>query len=158
MINENKEVVLIDFNSLIEYGENKDIDSTLDFATTFFAPEVAKTKKFTYESEIYSLGKIIEYIMVSVGYDKLIYKSNEYKAFEEIIIRCTYENPKNRSSIFDIINYYTLNFNGKFQLEKLYSRYEKHFHNLDKIILIIQKYKNKKDPLSIFNFGVMYFE
>lgn len=96
--------------------------------------------------------------MVSVGYDKLIYKSNEYKAIEEIIIRCTYENPKNRSSIFDIINYFTLNFIGKFQLEKLYSKYEEHFHNLDKIILIIQKYKNKKDPLFIFNFGVIYFE
>ncbi|KAK8840423.1 hypothetical protein M9Y10_030627 [Tritrichomonas musculus] len=65
MIDENKTAVLIDFDRLISNQNNEEIqEQTLDINFEFLAPEVNINKKFTYKSDIYSLGRIIvEYII-----------------------------------------------------------------------------------------------
>lgn len=58
MIDENKTVVLIDFDHMItdEYKSN-----TIDLQENFVAPEVNQ-KKSTFKSDVYSIGKIIEFM------------------------------------------------------------------------------------------------
>lgn len=62
MLNENKTVVLIDFDRLIENDDNN--EQTLDLNTNFFsAPEISHTSKYSYKSDIYSLGKMFKYLI-----------------------------------------------------------------------------------------------
>ena len=57
MIDENKAVVLIDFDRMTEQ-ENFKYTTTNDFSSTYYAPEVNRTI-FSYECHIYSLVYII---------------------------------------------------------------------------------------------------
>lgn len=61
VIDANKTAVLIDFDRLIRI-DDKSIRSK-EIGTDFSDPKSVETGNFTYESDIYSLGKIIEYIM-----------------------------------------------------------------------------------------------
>ncbi|KAK8836972.1 hypothetical protein M9Y10_037008 [Tritrichomonas musculus] len=61
MIDENKTVVLIDFDRLIK-NNDKPIH-TKDLGADYAAPEVLSSGKFSYESDIYSFGKMIGYII-----------------------------------------------------------------------------------------------
>ena len=156
MIDENKELVLIDLDSLIKIDECKTSENTLDIGYIFIAPEVEETKKFSYQSDVYSLGKIIEYIMKNIVMDA---SQNEYLAVNEIISKCININAENRSSISDIIHYFISIFHGQSKLEKYNNKYDIHFKYFEKIITTIKKYKiNKNDPKVQLDLGYIYYE
>ncbi|KAK8834442.1 hypothetical protein M9Y10_031474 [Tritrichomonas musculus] len=88
MIDENKTAVLIDFDRLISNESNEEKqEQTLDINADFLAPEVNEDRKYTYKSDIYSLGKIIKYI---IGQKEDVASGSLFKS---IIEKCTKENP-----------------------------------------------------------------
>ncbi|KAK8840428.1 hypothetical protein M9Y10_030633 [Tritrichomonas musculus] len=102
IIDHNKDAVIIDFDRMIEFDKykNKTLDDkfTCDFNDNFTAPEV-DTGTFSYECDIYSLGKMIYYILVG----KIPLKNEEdFKKcpeIEPIYKKCTKIDPKERPSI-----------------------------------------------------------
>lgn len=72
MVDEHKTIVLIDFDRLIP--NNDESEKTNNFASGFLAPEVVSAGLYSYESDIYSLGKMIEYIAKTC-------ESSEYSKF-----------------------------------------------------------------------------
>lgn len=139
MINENKEVVLIDFDRLIKYDGNETVDHSINVGTEFNAPEAKTNNEFTHASDIYSLGKIIEYILQINSL-----QSNEYSAINKIISKCINDNAKNRSFISDIIDYFILIFNEEYEFEGSFSNYDDHFTHCYLIINVINEYKKIK--------------
>ena len=65
IIDENKIVTLIDLDRLIHKNDDDDEPMTKDLNSYFSAPEVNQKGIYSYESDIYSLGKMIQYVMKS---------------------------------------------------------------------------------------------
>ena len=156
MIDENKTAVLIDFDRLIEDSSSI---KTLDFASKLFlAPEI-KTGKYSYECDIYSLGKMIEYIInqqkteinSTSESDKLIFNSK----IEEIIKKCTNENPENRPSILDVIEEFSAVFQSKVQIGNYFETFTNHFKNLKFLSLFKKDFSNNPNVQN--NLGCLFF-
>ncbi|KAK8892308.1 hypothetical protein M9Y10_029533 [Tritrichomonas musculus] len=152
IIDVNKTVVLIDFDRLIEI-EITDTDTTLDLGSNFIAPEVADLKKFSYKSDIYSLGKMIEYVMNSEKYEST--QSDEYLKIKELWNKCLNETPEKRPSISHLIKEFTEKYQSKIQFELLSAKYIEHFVYFDMINEIVKK-KNQSE--THFSLGFLYYE
>ncbi|KAK8864103.1 hypothetical protein M9Y10_011799 [Tritrichomonas musculus] len=107
MIDENKTVVLIDFDRMISTSDEQ---KTKSFQSDYIAPEVLeKDSHYSFEADIYSLGFIIYFIIMEKNpkvYDGTIF--NEFPvAFNELINvceNCVKVNPKERPNITSIID------------------------------------------------------
>ena len=64
MVDHNKTVVFIDFDHVISIDNIIDYENVTCLMSIYIAPEHGKGK-FTFKSDIYSLGKIIYYIMTN---------------------------------------------------------------------------------------------
>ncbi|KAK8871640.1 hypothetical protein M9Y10_007377 [Tritrichomonas musculus] len=67
IFDKNKQIVLIDFDSMINYDRRNEIDKskfTTDFSSVFVAPEINRTESGipSYQSDVYSLGQMISFI------------------------------------------------------------------------------------------------
>ncbi|KAK8850242.1 hypothetical protein M9Y10_018367 [Tritrichomonas musculus] len=66
IIDKNKTAILIDFDRMIQNNQKDTLKSdefTDNFEIQFFAPEIIERKRFTNKSDIYSLGKVIQFII-----------------------------------------------------------------------------------------------
>ena len=110
IINENKAVVLIDFDRMLKSNEEFRMEHTVDFSSDFAAPEINEGKN-TEKCDIYSLGMMIYYIMTS----KMPTKENrekyqiseQYQKIKEIYEICISDDPEKRptaiQTTFDFI-------------------------------------------------------
>ena len=143
IIDENKTAVIIDFDRLIEYNiDNKDVKMTLDLSSPFLAPETIEEGKFSYESDVYSLGKMIEYIMDTDEF-------RNYQSIQKLINLILNERP----SISTIVQKFISEFKSKILIENLFENLQVHFDNLE---AIINFNKNKNDPEIQYKLGVVY--
>ena len=129
MIDENKTIVLIDFDRLIKNDCNT--TKTSDLNQFFIVPEIEIGGEYSYKSDIYSLGKMIEYIIIET-------KIDEYPIIKQIIKECTDEKAMNRPSTSTIIQY----LNSSFHL--LFENY-KNFINNSKTSLELENKTSKID-------------
>ena len=128
MIDENKNVVLIDLDRMIK-EENilNDKYRTVDFASYFAAPEV-NSRDFSYQCDVYSLGKMILYILSS-GNEQFDFSIN-YIEVENLAKRCTQKDPKYRPSISEIILEFYIYNNNIIRDSNFYEVYSKYFTDI----------------------------
>lgn len=145
MIDENKSIVLIDLDRLIEY--DSDSEKTKDLASAFSAPEVYIYGMHSPESDIYSLGEMVKWI---------IGETNEFSEIWDIIQKCTTEDVKKRPSIKSIIKKISLELQSKINIENSFEKHEKYFEIIN---LIAEHYEaDLNHPLVQFNLGVIYYK
>ncbi|KAK8837500.1 hypothetical protein M9Y10_036497 [Tritrichomonas musculus] len=149
MIDKNKRIILIDFDRLIENEENtEEIAQTADINAYFNDPEVNETRHFTYKSDIYSIGKMIEY---------LIGQENSNPQINKIIQKCTEAKSCNRPNISELISEFNSTFRQQVQIDNITNTFEDHFENIEIINSALIKYKlNRNDAKSIFNIAMVF--
>ena len=181
IIDENKTVVLIDFDRLILNKEDQDNEQTLVFSD-FSDPEINETKKFSMGSDIYSLGKMIEYILNQAENCIKSEKDCFYSTLKKISEMCMIEKAINRPSISDVISlisieekqYVPKNIDKLIQylslaanqnhsdaqnyLRKLYSTREYTSQIISKIILANSHHASKDDLDTIYDLGLVYYQ
>ena len=153
LIDANKTVVLIDFDRLID-NNNNNSTRTMDLGSKFSDPEISNSGNYSYKSDIYSLGKMIEYIfgmddmnMNSMG----IFQSEDYAKIIEIFHKCTSEQDENIPSISSIIQEFASKFQFKIQIDNLLEDCKTHLCNFE----IINKATHNNSE-SLFNLGLIY--
>lgn len=129
-----------------EYKSN-----TIDLQENFVAPEVNQ-KKSTFKSDVYSIGKIIEFMF-----------KNEMKSnfiLKYICDKCCQINPENRPTIYELIIEFYFNF-FEYLLCNFFVQFEDYFRRIFKknIILIMKKLMDqKKTSQSLYDVGIIYAE
>lgn len=64
IVDHNKNGIIVDFDRIIKESEIKGENMTANFTGNFFAPEIIQKKKhFSTKADIYSIGKLIYYII-----------------------------------------------------------------------------------------------
>ena len=151
MIDDNKNIVLIDLDRLI--GKDDENESTSGLGSIFTAPELFNKGQYSYASDIYSLGKMIEYLMSQTT------KSAEISKIEEIYKKCLNEYPSNRPSISEIITEFNSIFQTKIQIEHLNASFKEHFNNFELVNETISlMHLNQNHPKAQFVLGTIYHE
>ena len=89
-------IILIDFDSLIKTSDEP--NTTTDFSSIYCAPEIKCANTYSYKCDIYSLGKMMQYLMISKGNENF----KDINKIEEIINRCTQYNVEDRPTIHEI--------------------------------------------------------
>ena len=124
MIDSNKNIVLIDLDRLIN---NTEITHSIDAENCYIAPEVLTANKYSYKSDIYSVGKMIEYILNGTKEDSFL---------NIIIDKCTNKRSINRPSISDVIQEFISQYQDEIQIEHCLCNFKKHFTIFDRINLL----------------------
>ena len=91
MVDENKEIVLIDFDRMIE--DDKEEMQTIDLSSNFIAPEIGEGESYK-SSDIYSIGQIIYFLFIE---ENLLDETNtnfDDQEIQNIYLKCTKENQK----------------------------------------------------------------
>lgn len=160
IIDNNKTAVLIDFDRMKDFDNesNKEIH-TSDFQPYFAAPEVLN-KKFSYKSDIYSLGKMMYYIMTNEIPEKVKLDAFEkYQEMQPIYYKCTNENEEERPSIYQLIAEFYLYYHQHIQINDFFDFYNDQLKNHldDKTIAALKNLpNNENDPETQFNIGIAY--
>lgn len=124
IINQNKKLILIDFDRMILHNEIINDDTSKNFYDLFICPEIRydTIRKYSFKEDVYSIGLLIYFIIFedipSFGRkDKsnennfLFNKfQNKYPLMEKICEECTETDPKNRPKITMLIDYFYNNF------------------------------------------------
>lgn len=118
IIDQDKNTILIDFDRLINYQEDIiDENTTHYFSNVYICPEImlGTIKEYTFFEDIYSIGILIYYIMFERFPDNKNDKLNEYSFIEfrknypnleKLCERCTQMEPKNRPTIYELVNFF----------------------------------------------------
>ncbi|KAK8842960.1 hypothetical protein M9Y10_025826 [Tritrichomonas musculus] len=149
--------VLIDLDRLIEINSINDSTVTGDLNPGYSGPEVIECHKYTYKSDIYSLGKIIKYIQDDI--QSIDNKDTPNSAIQKIIQECTQEDEEKRPNISDLINEFISEFNDRFDIESFRSRFSVHYKLIKDIIDKFENLdSNHDDPKIQFTLGKIYNE
>ena len=107
IIDQNYNLVLIDFDRMITNNHNDELVFTADLNSPFLAPEL-KVKNYvpSFENDIYSIGRIIYYIFTGDKNFIIDELQQKYPAIFDILKQCCNENPNERPSILDLINFF----------------------------------------------------
>ena len=118
-IDENKRIVLIDLDRMIDKEEQKNIKvATKDFNNLYQAPEVfnGTIEEYTYEEDVYSLGLLIYFILNEKDPQKINENYSfdnfptEYFELKKICEDCIQNDPKKRPKITNVIDSFINNF------------------------------------------------
>ncbi|KAK8839265.1 hypothetical protein M9Y10_032196 [Tritrichomonas musculus] len=152
IIDENKDAILIDFDRLISIDEQ----STIDFAREIMPPEINTKQKLSYESDIYTLGYIMYYILFDkkpikikqneTEFDLSILQANpsEKSLFES----CLNANPSKRPNISELIH--------KFYITFLYKNQSKGQKEKNLIDLYEKSISESSENQELFTLGLVY--
>ncbi|KAK8898231.1 hypothetical protein M9Y10_000509 [Tritrichomonas musculus] len=155
MINANKEAILVDFDRMISFGSTqKEIQNFTNCFTSFSAPEVNKGN-FSYECDVYSLGKIILYLL------KKEIEFEQDSRIQQICKKCTKEEPNERPSISKLIFEFYLFYHSKIRIKNYFDLFEEHFINdYDTVMINNLKKLNQTQDISEIDFitGCVYYE
>ena len=161
IIDENKTVVLIDFDRLINNNQDNE-NFTNDFSHDFVAPEVNEGK-ITNKCDIYSLGMLIYYLVIN----KIpsLENRSQYNNFkrhinlEELYYNCIKEEPSDRPDISQVILDFYINNYSKIKIDNLNQNFKRYFKDIyDKSIFqTIDNIFNRTDEIeALYNIGKMY--
>ena len=145
MIDNNKRVVLIDFDRLIKTTDLiEDESRTIDFNSEFIAPEV-NTGKYSYECDIYSLGKII-YFIFNINSKEMSLK--KYPTIEQIYTSCINIDPEKRPPLMKLIDMIYSEFLS--YIPKYINKIMLHFIHLthDELVCTIKYFFGKNETIS----------
>ena len=152
IIDENMNVVLVDFDRMISYREIIEYEEhTCDFCSVYCSPDVTNGLPIAYKCDIYSLGMIIYLIMnekrppCNIEENTLTCKNHE---MNEIIKICTKRSPDERPSILELIEKFYHQFHSqiKFDVGKILDIYKSYFsdiYDINKIDYIQQQILGK---------------
>ena len=140
IINRNNQVFIIDFDRMINESSTNN-DFTRNLMNT--PPEIERNKKYTYQSDIYSLGKKIFPILFLENY-----LNNK---IEELMNKCSDSNPENRPKLIELIDNVYINIGNLYYygqtVEQDYTK-AKHYYELASII---------DDSTVLYNLGNIYY-
>ncbi|KAK8891595.1 hypothetical protein M9Y10_028808 [Tritrichomonas musculus] len=108
IVDTNKNLVLTDrkYSKSLTFSEKEDL--TCDLGSNYFAsPEQSGEIFYTNKTDIYSIGKLIYYMLIEINNNKSPNKKplpKEYRLFTPIYDKCTEDNPVNRPNITKLIN------------------------------------------------------
>ena len=181
MIDHNNDIVLIDFDRMIHLPNiSEDEPTTNDF--TEYSDPLITTDELSYKNDIYSLGKIISYLIKNDLETELMNKEENFKLkINEIIRKCTSlkeQRPTindlfyeffNSIDMFSIINkdklidYLLLAANlndvkSQCKLGCIYDSGQYIARNIDKAIHFFTLSANKNNAISLHNLGVIYLK
>ena len=106
MIDVNKTIILIDFDRILTTDITDDQKLTTDFTSSFADPEV-NSGKITFANDIYSIGKMILFILdLDLNIENSTKYSDEIKILCLFIRQCFDKNLDKRLSITDLIFYF----------------------------------------------------
>ena len=157
MIDENKFPVLIDFDRMVKINErNKDCKietKTLDFSSNFVAPEVNYGMP-SFMSDIYSIGKMIYFIMYEEEQkdDKILEIEERDVLIRPIIEKCINKDPTQRPSIYDLYKELFVTFESK--IKPTLFKNEPLIYYLQGILYIENKYIKRDINKSIHYFQI----
>ncbi|KAK8841493.1 hypothetical protein M9Y10_027112 [Tritrichomonas musculus] len=159
MIDANKNLVLIDFDRLLNTDRiTENTQFTNDFSSDFKAPEI-NSGNFSYECDIYSIGLMIYYIMS----EKRPSLKNSLECFEnnsilkEIYLECTEIVPQVRPTIDELLELFYLEYNeAKYDL-KIEIKFDPNCSIKDQIPLLISLAEQLNNSDAQFRLG-LYFE
>ena len=100
MIDEFLNIIVIDLDRMIKEENNDPENNTKDFSSAFVAPEI-QTGKTTKKSDIYSIGKIIFFLLMNSKSNSEFYLNN--KEIIDIYNICANKRPELRYSISELI-------------------------------------------------------
>ncbi|KAK8886523.1 hypothetical protein M9Y10_041987 [Tritrichomonas musculus] len=127
IIDQNRNAIIIDFDRIIFDTENKGEKTTADLGSEFFiAPEISFKKQFSTKADIYSIGKLIYYIIKEEEpkSSSFIFDPEHFEISEitELSVECTKDEPDERPEISELIvklmKYFTKNI-AKFESNNL---------------------------------------
>ena len=125
IIDENNTLVLIDFDRLIEIDNYEEI--SLDVGSGEFTdPEICNSKTFTYKNDIYSLKKVIEYILNDGNSSNDLQTKDQQNEYLEYISKIDKEKP-----ISDIYHEFFLKYQQNIQLNNSFIGFIKTSFNSD---------------------------
>ena len=166
IIDDNCNVFIVDFDRMIDVRNNE--MHTADFSSIFIAPE-AINGEISYENDIYSLGKIIIYILNENKEQIKLVKEDEV-ILEAICKKCVDKCPYNRMSIYIVILLFYISIEittSKIVQNDSYIEFinaivkNKKEINREEIRELIQYYSlavNQNDPDAQFIIGAIYYE
>ena len=151
MIDIFKNVVLIDFDRLIENNQDEE-DHTHDLWSDYVAPEIKGGRAVSEKSDIYSLGKVINYIIEK---NKSNSTQNDY--IKEISKDCTARDPEERLPVIDIFFIFVMGFYPVIKNESdIFEQILNMYGNSD--WYIYYSFVQMNYPEAQYNLGVIYYE
>ena len=157
IIDKNKTAVVIDFDRMIPFDST---DLTNDFGSIYAAPENNNNGHVSFKSDIYSIGKIIYFIMNEKPL--LNYKYNEIKFFDDyneiklLYQRCISINSDNRPSISELITAFNNSFHLQIKSKSLIDDLEGKELKMQNENFLFSEEQNI--PFTLFMLGAIYHE
>lgn len=167
IIDENKNIVLIDFDRLVECQKDNICDGeSVDIGSKYMAPEIMEKQNYSFSADIYSIAQIIYYILCEEEPTSALNINNlNLQSFLDFYKKCTNIDPMQRPTISQVINNFLFGFgplyenNVKFD-KNLIEMYENNLLILDDeniipidLITLEEIYRNemyiKKDFMKI---------
>ncbi|KAK8898261.1 hypothetical protein M9Y10_000539 [Tritrichomonas musculus] len=152
MIDQNKTAVLIDFDRMIKESEtlSDDYQYTKDLQSNFAAPEV-NSGKSSFSSDIYSIGKMMQFISTKISQNS---SKNKIKVFEtflnQMYDKCTNDDPEKRPDIVGLFSCFLITFLGNNQTQQLI------LNLINKIQKVLQVNGKLLSKVQLFNLGVIF--
>lgn len=122
-----------------------------DFSSIYVAPEV-NLGNYDYGSDIFSLGKIICYLISTE-------KEEFHNELKEMYEKCIKENIKERPSITELIIEFYINYHSRIIFIKLFENHENYFRNIfdQYVIDAMKSLENDPDsPVTMNYLGIIY--
>lgn len=165
MIDENKTLVLIDFDRMIKINErSSDSNFTVYFEPNFSDPDVNKGI-VSYYNNIYSLGKMIYFIITerepTQEIDELKFNDNELlNELSRIYLLCfNKDSEEKKSKISKILLDFYIQFHSHIQIENFFENYKEYLsdvYNKDAIKLMINYDRDENDDKVNYELYFLY--
>ena len=160
IIDSNKTAILIDFDRMVIFEEDSNKEEHTSYFLTFFcAPEIFKGKYSCY-SDIYSIGKMIYYIMKNDIADQDETIEFDHPELNEIFKKCTKINENERPTISQLMLEFYINFHKFIQIENFFEIFKDQLNQCfdNEVIEIMKKLSNKErnDSEMQFKIGCLY--
>ena len=110
MIDQNNVAILIDLDRMIlNSNDDQNENMTKSLSHDFLSPEICEGKPFSYSTDIYSIGKIMNFL-----FNEEFKTMNSYSNDLQLLVkRCIENDPKKRPVISELIDLFYINFYGK---------------------------------------------
>ena len=112
IIDENKNIVLIDFDRLVECQKDNICDGeSVDIRSKYMAPEIMEKQNYSFSADIYSIAQIIYYILCEEEPTSALNINNpNLQSFLDFYKKCTNIDPMQRPTISQIIHNFLFGF------------------------------------------------
>ncbi|KAK8842949.1 hypothetical protein M9Y10_025815 [Tritrichomonas musculus] len=144
IVDKNSTIYLIDFDRMIKSSSiNSNQNITDNFSEAYIAPEILNGESFSYKSDIYSLGKVIEFIFSNVC-------SHKFIKIQQMFLKCISSKEEGRPSIYQLINtFYFDFFSVEFGIDDLNAKFNFESDIFTFYLFIIAEYQNANKQIRL---------